>query len=386
MNKCETKERNSGIELLKIIAIILIVVSHIVQSLSEQPQLINIVYPANVFIELSKSTTNIQLVILQIMRYFGNLGNAIFFISSAWFLCDSRTIKFKKIISMIINVWIISILFLFIFQIIGIDMDKSLMVQSFFPTLFANNWYITLYILLYAVHPLLNIVIEQLDQRSLLSLCLISFLLYFGICFLRPGALFQSKIITYSVLYFCIGYVKKYASKYFLNIKLNKKILIISSMMNVGLILLTDVFGLIAGRYVSILGVQVLRWNSISNPFLIIISISLFNIFKNMQFTNKCINYISSQSLFIYIIHENLLFRTYMRPLVFIFIYEIIGYHNLLFWVILLAIILFVLSFFIATLYNESIKSIVECLANKLSEKLLFFNEKYVEKLKRVNK
>lgn len=364
------KKRESGIELLKIFAIFTIVIAHVVQALENiNTQIGN--YPAEAFIDLSRSTMDLEIFILQNIRYLGMLGNAIFFICSAWFLCDDKKVSLKKIILMCLDIWIISVAYLLIMKCIGVKISTTLIIKSLFPTTFANNWYITFYILIYAIHPLLNLVIEHLSKHELLRFCKISAFLYFGMCFINKDLFFTSKLITYIVLYFCVAYIKKYTPQYTSNIKLNIRVLIIAILINVGLILFTDIFGLIGAQYSEKLGTQVLRWDTNCNPILILIALSLFNIFKELHFENKIVNYISSLSLLVYAIYNNILFRTYVRSLIYVYIYQMWGYDHLLFWVLLYALILFGVSIIFASLYKQTIQRIALKIADQMSSKLI---------------
>ena len=368
-------KRESNIELLKVGAIIMIVISHVVQTLGNvEPQLS--CYPTDAFMDLSKSAINFQTFILQNMRYLGSLGNSIFFICSAWFLCESKKVSLNKIILILLNVWVISVLYLIIIKSIGINIQMTEIIKSIFPTIFANNWYITVYILIYAIHPFFNLVIEKLNRNELLRVCLISSFLYFGICFIKPGVLCVSELVTYCVLYFCIAYIKKYAPKYTANLQLNIKVLFLAIGMNMGLVFLSNVLGVVGSPYIKSLGGQVLRWCSNRNPFLILIALSLFNIFKELHFTSKAVNYVSSLSLLIYVIHENILFRTYIRPHICIYIYRVLGYDLLLLWIFLFAIILFVISLVLAGLYKQTIQKITQKIADKVSPKILLLLDK----------
>ena len=81
----DRQTRDSGIELLKIFAIFIIVIGHTVQSLTNEA------YTNNSYvIDISRATTNVKFILLQIFRYFGSWGNSIFFICSAWFLLKSK--------------------------------------------------------------------------------------------------------------------------------------------------------------------------------------------------------------------------------------------------------------------------------------------------------
>lgn len=86
----ETKKRESGIELLKIIAILLIVFSHVLQTLSQKNGYIDY---QDYLIDLSHSTTDPFYLTLSIMRYAGVFGNTLFFVCSAWFLTQVSAVK-----------------------------------------------------------------------------------------------------------------------------------------------------------------------------------------------------------------------------------------------------------------------------------------------------
>ena len=76
---------------------------------------------------------------------------------SAYFLLNSKKSNKKKIIYMIIEIFSISILILLISQIPlwKINISKEIRFQSFFPTTYSTNWYLTCYILFYLICPIL---------------------------------------------------------------------------------------------------------------------------------------------------------------------------------------------------------------------------------------
>ena len=69
-------KRNSGIELLKIIAIILIVISHVVQTLTSENQFISY---NDYVLDITNATKSFQKMILIYLSHFGVLGNSLFF-------------------------------------------------------------------------------------------------------------------------------------------------------------------------------------------------------------------------------------------------------------------------------------------------------------------
>ncbi len=96
------KQRNSGIELLKIIAIIMIVISHSMPAYGVRPLIV-----------LDEATENIQQIAAVFIRYMGQVGNVIFVVCSSWFLKEN---KFSRggILVIICDCFVISVVWLII--------------------------------------------------------------------------------------------------------------------------------------------------------------------------------------------------------------------------------------------------------------------------------
>lgn len=101
--------RNTGIDCLKVIAILLVVISHVTQTLCEPSAY---VASMDYIVPLENSTTNFSYLILTLLRHTGMLGNDIFFFCSAWYLLESTGASACKIVRMAADVWVISVLFL----------------------------------------------------------------------------------------------------------------------------------------------------------------------------------------------------------------------------------------------------------------------------------
>ena len=171
-------KRNSSIELIKIIAMILIVINHVTRSI--QPAQFYADNGQN--IALTASPQNIQEFILNIFCYFGPLGNSIFLICSIWFLLESSTVNQEKVKRLIIDTWVISVIICVVFLILGhVNMPEIYIIKSLFPIICCNNWYITCYLLLYLIHPLLNMLIDRVERKKLFGLSIGLFIAYFCI-------------------------------------------------------------------------------------------------------------------------------------------------------------------------------------------------------------
>ena len=79
-------ERESNIELLKILALFLIVISHVTQTLGNMPNN-SLIIDKGYFINVLTATNNLQFFVLILFRHFGALGNMIFFVCSAFIYC-----------------------------------------------------------------------------------------------------------------------------------------------------------------------------------------------------------------------------------------------------------------------------------------------------------
>ena len=205
------KERDSGIELLKIFAIFVIVISHVVQTLTSE----NLYIPYQDYvIDVAKATTDFQNIILLIFRHFGVWGNTLFFICSAWFLLKATAYKKKKWFFMLVEIWTVSIIILIItFVILHGGISTGILVISVFPTLFCNNWYMTCYLLFYPISPILNFVIDRMSKIQLFRSASALAILYIFLDFINVDWFFSSPLILWVTIYFVIAYMQKYLMK-----------------------------------------------------------------------------------------------------------------------------------------------------------------------------
>lgn len=362
INNIDRQTRDSGIELLKIFAIFVIVINNTVQSLTNEAYNI----PNNGFvIDISRATTNIQCILLQIFRHFGVLGNSVFFICSAWFLLKSKNWNKKKWLFMVIEIWVVSIvIFIITYIILHGNISIGIIISSLFPTTFGNNWYMTCYLLFYPIHPILNSIVNMMNQRQLFRSTLVMVFLYVFMNFINCSWFFSSAIILWITIYFAIAYMQKYLMSFVDNIRENIILFIIGVIGFIGIILITDICGL----YSQVLSDKVMRWVNNCNPFLLAMSIAMFNIARNIHFKNRFINYISKLSLLIYIIHENIILRTYFRPAMWNYVYKRFGYSDVIQWVFIISFIIFIFGILCSILYVLTLQRFVNKVSGKLYE------------------
>ena len=360
----QKKQRLSGIELLKIVGILLVIVSHVVETLNNPNPYISY---QDYIVPLGHATKSVSKLLLALLRYCGDFGNMIFFACSAWFLLDSQKVNKKKILQMILDVWMIS--FCFVVVIVWLrhgNVSKGLLLKQFFPILFENNWYITCYILFYAIHPFLNWILEKMDQKLLLKTDLILMILYGGINYVHHTHYFANALIYWIVIYFVIAYVKRYLTTMQNDKKKNIKLFLFGLICHCLVVILTNFFGLHIGAFEN----KVMKWQSYCSPFILCQVIGLLNLARNEKFVSKFVNTVSSLSLFVYVIHENMLLRTYYRPLWWHMIYNTFGYRYILLWVLLMVLVLAVVSMLLAWFYKISLQHVTTKMCGVMYQKL----------------
>ncbi len=358
----ENKIRKSGIEFLKIIAIFLIIVSHVLQSYSNTYNGV-----------LNNTTLDYEYLCMIFIRHLGVLGNLIFIICSSWFLIGSKKDYKQKILKLIIEIFVISVLILLIHLLLGVNITKGEIIKSCLPTLSANNWYTTCYIMFLMIVPFLNMILEKLYKKQLLRLCIVLFFMYFIICAFA-NVLFINNLVIFIAIFFMIAYIKNYMNDFTLNKKKNLIMLGICTILFVILIVITNYLGT---RNILFNG-KALFWNKNNNILLLLSAIAIFNLFKNLKFKNKSINYTSALTLYIYVIHENLLVRNHLRIDIWKWIGEKYTYNNIIIEAIIYAVMLFLVSLIISIIYKYTIKKIIDYLVEKIMNSKL---KKYYNKI-----
>lgn len=356
------KQRQSGIELLKIIAIFLIVVSHVSQSLFVDGT--NAIGANDYFINLSLPTLLPLNFFLSLCRFAGTLGNTLFIGITCWFVCGQKKLKIKKIIIMYLNTYVISMIFLLIFSLsLGYsNLDKEKVLHSFFPIYFETNWYITFYLIFCLVYPLINFVLEKIGRKPHLIIASLLFFYTFILSFIFKK-IPSGKFVTWIAEFLVISYLRTYKTDLLNKKKLSLITLISSFILGISLIVIYNLVGV----YNEDLNINFLHFNLNYNPFTFVFAISAINLFSTLKFSNKVINYISSLTLFIYLIHENVFVRGYFRLMVWEKIYVTFGFSNLFWWFLLYCVALFVASLVASIIYDQTINRLIKFVVNKIS-------------------
>ena len=347
------KGRNSSIELLKIIALFFIVLCHSLPIYRFEG-----VQELAGYLDLSKTTSDVQQISLVFFSYLGQIGNALFIVPSAYFLLESSAVKKEKIVQYVLDTHVISALFLILFLVIRRHIPSNFIINSLAPTTYYFYWFVTCYILLYAIHPWLNIIIEKIDKKSLFFSCVWMFILYCGVSFILGPKYYYTNLVGFVVYYFFTAYCKKYLSRLSQNVVFNCQLLIWGTFGFVGLILICCIW--------SPLHIFLDRFETFINPFVVMISFAIFNLFKTKKFTNAVINKISSTSLLVFVISNNQLVCSFVKPVFFAAIYRA-GYYTFIAPIcMLVAVVTLFGSIILALIYMFTIRKYIVALGGKI--------------------
>lgn len=155
MNELVTK-RNYGLDLLKIIAMVWIILFHF--------------GPYNILNTESIITGN--WIILDFAGLGGAVGNCIFVLISGYFLYDSR-FKLRKIFKLLLMVLFYTLISIVISAIYGSVKIGSICDLLRLLLSFVNYWFFDYYILLYLLFPLLNRFINRINRTMHLVIIIV---------------------------------------------------------------------------------------------------------------------------------------------------------------------------------------------------------------------
>ena len=285
------KNRSSNIELLRIIAALFVLSYHTV----------------NATVDINALELPSRFIMTGLFFGMGRISVNIFVIISAWFLC-----KYNFKLERITNTWLSTIFYTVPIAITFVYFGKAdlvYLITNMFPVFFQPLWFITTYVFLLFLTPLLNLILSKYEKRKCRNMIIfLSVLFVLPLTFLpRVRGAFYSEVGWFCVLYLITGYLRIYQPLKIVN---NKKIcllvFIISYLFIISwYILYYDVPYKFLSNYLEFAGIthaSFLNFTSSLPSFFA--SFSFFFLFKNMNITklNNVINYISKTSLDVYIL------------------------------------------------------------------------------------
>ena len=286
-------QRNSTIEILRILAMVLIVFGHQIDAYH---------YGGIDFAGVAP-TTNPQFLLLSFVGPLGLMGDVIFIACSAYFLIDSNRISVKKIIYLVVTDTLVMVGALLVKVALGSPISSREILEAVFPTVLQVNWFVGYYIVFYLLHPLFNYVIRKLDKKGLAIVTAILVIQCNVIAFGMgdaPGQL-GLKFLCFMSIYFAVAFYKLYGGKVWTSKKFNVILLTASVLLYIAFRIVINYVGL-RSDYVA---ARQYGYAHISNPIIVVISIAMINLASRLEWHNNVVNYLSGMSLLLYLMHKN---------------------------------------------------------------------------------
>lgn len=289
----------------------------------------------------------------------------VFVLISGYFMIKSKT-KMDKIIKLWAQIWFYSVAIFVIF----IFFDRSLLtkenfIQSVFPIISKSYWFATVYLCLYIISPILNKIVYKIEKKQLATI--IGVLIFFlsVVWEIMPSVYDKitgggQGLLWFIVLYFIGAYIRLYLEPS----KTRSTRYLISFFVGAGVMVLGRIaLVTILNKSPNDIGL-VWRIYSSNSIFTIVISVFLFLYFVNINLntiSNKAklnIINVSSSVFAVYLIHDNYLIRKWLWDLI-----------NPKAWVnspyaILIMLIVCVVIFLICILIEKARKSILNLIIN----------------------
>lgn len=304
------KKRNSSIELLRIISMLMIIAHHYIVGSQ-----IN---------TLEDNLSFNKLFADCVLRPGGKIGVVIFFLITAWFLSSSKKTSFEKCLCKVLQIekemlfWsIVASLFTFIFWRQYFQTKYFLI--CFFPTLFRLWWYPTSYIIFLLIFPFLHTALQKINQKVHKRLCCVLFFIWGIVAGILPNInldIVNQNMLIFIYIYILVSYYRWYMKP--ITIKQSIALIGISYL----LIILNIIICSILFQYTQIHFFAAIADTWISHEWKIPvlgIAFGLFNYFISEQFSSQLINIIASTTFGIFLIHNHPLIQEILSHSLFDF-------------------------------------------------------------------
>lgn len=300
------KVRQSGFELLRIVAILMIIGHHFAVhgGCGEFGQVVF----ADPFNNLFYNLISIG----------GKIGVSLFFMITAYFMFDKK-VSWKSVLKNLL----LTAFYVLTFYIIFSCATNSFSFVGFFKELFnflSTYWFVKTYLIFVIVVFFFSKIIKHLNRRAHFDFCMIGFIIFSvlpALLYLGTGFYFDN-LFLYFYFIFPISYIKLYVHK------TNKNFLI-------------SVFAIsyAVGTLMGLLAYNpnVYCENTLTNFFA---ALSLFLIFRDLNFKSKTINLLASATFGVYLIHDNV----YVRKALWGFVYSLGQTEKSYWFVFCIAVIL----------------------------------------------
>ena len=327
MQSKKTMYRNSSIELLRIISMVMIMFHHFA-------------YHGN--FEWNYNEITIPHLWYNFILMGGKVGVNIFVLISGFFLIENteRLFQPKKLLKFWGQVVFYSITTYFLSIVLQINnFDIKQIIKICFPITYPGWWFASTYFMLYLIHPFLNKLLHDLNKNVYHYLILLLVLCWSIIPTLTTQLFESNSLLWFITLYVIAGYAKIYG----FNERLKSKHYFFLFLIVLVCSYLISVSFLVLGTKRNELAVHAIDFFGMERFPILLMALFLFMTFAKLKIKyNKWINVIASATFGVYLIHDS----SYIRYYIWWNIFKINQYQESLFLIpysILVVFIIYVL-------------------------------------------
>ncbi len=358
------KVRKSNFELLRIIAMIMIVFHH--------------------FAIFSESKFDINLITLnrlwnQFIRMGGKIGVNIFVLISGYFLINSSKFKISKVLKLWGQVFFYSITIYAIFVLFGWQKFNVVeLIKAILPISFEGWWFASAYFVLYLFSPFINLFLKQLDKQNYKKMLILMTICWCLIPTFITVTFESNSLIWFFYLYSLAGYIRLYEEDFSFK---NKDCFWMSLIVVIVTFVSVISFDL-GGLKIKFFAENAVYFYNMQRLPMLLISVFLFIGFKNTEIKyHKKINFISIATFGVYLIHENGFIREPLWENIF---NRLISFNNISF--IPLSIIVVLIVYIVCTIIELLRIHILEVhymkFIQKIEPKIEFLKDKVLHIMK----
>lgn len=293
------KKREANFELLRIIAMLMIVCLHY---LSKGEVLADII-----------SVREFDTVIYWFIEALSIVSVNCFVLLSGYMVYN-RKFRASKVVYIWAQTFFYALLIPIVLIGIGVIDVEDINIYKFMPYVFpistSHYWFVTIYLLLYILSPLLNLAAEKLSKKEY-KVIIIALLLIISVpksIIPLPLELDDSGygLVWFIIVYLIGAYIKKYGIKYLTSISKSLFVYIIGVLLMLSAITITDMLGE-KYLFMQVASDKVFDYNHVLN---LMASIGFFCLFANIRIVNKvfvkCVTIVSPYVLGVFLLHEHI--------------------------------------------------------------------------------
>ena len=290
------KARNSNIELLRIIAMLVIVGCH---------------FATHGGFDFNSQSVTLPRLWWIVLEMGGNFGVDVFVLISGYFLIENKKLSVapKKVLRLWGEIFFYSVA---LFAVAVITKSESFSLtgaaKAFFPITFSQWWFASTYFVMFLIHPFINRLLHSFTKREYQVFLLVVTLLWCIIPTFTTSAYQSNPLIEFVLYYSVAGYIKLFGFR--------------SNVKSAGWFGLWFVFCALKylscvclitlGTKISIFSDNSLHFYNRNSILTLFGAVCLFMAFATMKpRSNRFVNTVASATFGVYLLHDSEFFRNF---------------------------------------------------------------------------